>query len=153
MKTFKQIRHFNIAADSFYKRDPKNSQTKLGYAINKLSDVQIANVIKEYQKTYGDLFSEMVEKKHIDHALTDKITGALLTSPKGSDRPFLFDKEGLKQVITAEKAFKETWEKEAEAFDLKEFDIKPHITGVVPEDLTDQEKEGFAGFVIEEEVV
>lgn len=149
MKTFKQIRAFNLAVDSYLARDKNNAQTKMGYALKKISENQINKITKEYQKLYNDLHHEMVWKKQVDLALTDKITGAVMTAAKGSDRPFLFDKEGLKETVGNERAFNETFSVKSDEFDAREFAIEPHYIKDIPEDLTSVEKEAFVGFVIE----
>lgn len=148
LTTFDKIIKFNSAADNFFKRKPTNIQTKLGYAINKIVESDIKSIIVEYQKQRGKLWYEHVGKKEIDLALTDKATGAVLSAPKGSDRAYMYDKNGLKALIEAEKEFDEVAEKFFEEYKLKEFNVEPHIASVLPDDLSDMDKEAFAGFVI-----
>jgi len=152
MKTFKEVRMFNLSTETYLARE-NNTQTKLGYAIKKIAQDQISKIAAEYQKSYTDLQSKMVWEKQVDFALTDKVTGAILTSPNGSARPFLFDKEGLKGVVAAEKAFIEEFNKQSEEFDNKEFDIVPYYITDLPADLTAVEKEAFTGFVIKDEII
>lgn len=150
MKTFKQIREFNIASDEFLKAKPENEHTKLGYAIKRVSDVSIAKILKDYQGEYQEAYYEKVQKVHIDQALTDKTTGAILTAPAGSDRPYLNSKEGLKIIMESEMSFKKYWDSQLEEWDKKEFEIIPYIAVEIPDDLSDSQKESLAGFVIPE---
>jgi hypothetical protein len=148
-KTFKQIREFNIASEGFMKRNPTNMQTKLGYALKRVSEKSISKAAKEYSNAYSESYYTNVEKIQIDNALTDKVTGAILAAPKDSERPYLYDKEGLKAVMEAENRFsKETAQALLEEFDSKEFEIDPFLAKELPEDLTDEEIEAFKGFVI-----
>ena len=148
IKTFKQCRQFNMAAASFNQR-AGNPQTKLGYAIAKISNGQIKNIMNEYRKIYGKLYFDNLEKKQIDLALIDKVTGAVLTAPQGSERRYQYDKEGLMQIIQAEREFNDMIQEESEKYDLKEFAIEPFYVTDIPEDLLESEVEGFKGFVIE----
>jgi hypothetical protein len=147
-KTFEEVRKFNIAADGFLRKSPTNIQTKLGYAIDKISGGQLKKIISDYQKDYAEKYFEQVQKKQIDLALTDKTTGAVLANPKNAGRPYEYDKAGLMEIIKIERDFASNWEAELEAWDKKEFDIEPHFAVEIPEDLTDNEKEAFKGFVI-----
>lgn len=151
MKTFRQVRDFNQAVNSFTQRNPDNANTKLGYAIKKISEVQIKNIVQGYQKEYTELYYENVERIQVDQALTNPATQAVLTAERGSDRPFLYSKEGLLVVMKAEKGFGAVAEELLAKWDLKEFDITPHVAVEVPEDLLANEKEAFSGFVITEE--
>lgn len=149
MKTFEQIRKFNIVADIYFKLEPTNSQTKLGYAIKKMKENQISKILKEFQSENQGLYYEIVQTVQIDNALTNKDTGAILLTPKGSERPYFYNAEGLKKVLKAEKAFEASSEKLMAEWDPKEYDIKPHIAAEIPETLTEDQKEVFTGFVIE----
>jgi hypothetical protein len=148
-KTFKDIRFFNLSAQGFLKKDPANLQTKLGYAIQKLSEGDIKKVITEYSNEYQGLYYENVEKVQVNEALTDKATGAILNAPKDADRPYQYSKEGLLAVMKAEKEFQKIVEKFNEDYDAKEFEISPFIVTEVPEDLDEVTIKAFEGFVLE----
>lgn len=152
-KTFADIRNFNVQTDVFVKRNPVHINTKLGYAIKKISNGQIGKIVKDYQNAYTGLYFDMVEKRQVDLALTDKATGAILNAPQGSQRPYLFTPENLKLLMEAEREFRAASEKLMEEWDAKEFDITPHYAVETPEDLTEAEKAAFTGFVIAPEEV
>lgn len=147
--TFKQVREFNIAVDGYFARDKAAEFTKLGYAIKRISEVQIKNILQEYQKEWQDVKYENVDKKQVEYALSDKVTGAVLTSAPGSARPYLYDKAGLQAVMQAERAFGPIAEKLLEEWDLREFDLKPYIATEIPKDLKSSEIEAFSSFVID----
>lgn len=151
LKTFRQVREFNQAVNSFTNRDPENANTKLGYALKKISETQIKKIVKDYQEEYNGLYYDNVQRKQVDHALTDKSNGALLNAPKGSERPFLYDKLGLLAVMEAEKNFGSQAEALLEKWDLKEYEITPHYAVEVPEGLLDNERSAFLDFVIKKE--
>lgn len=139
---------FNISVGTFYARNPDGKRTKLGYAIDKIANGKINQILKDYNAAKDELYSKMVWQKQVDLALTDPVTKAVLESPKGSDRPFLFDKEGLKQTVENEKAFEKAVITMFEEYDKKEFDIDPYYATDIPSDLTLDEIENFKGFVI-----
>lgn len=146
--SFKQVRMFNISVGTFYARNPDGKRTKLGYAIDKVANGEINKILKDYNAAKDSLYSKMVWQKQVDLALTDPVTKAVLEAPKGSDRPFLFDKEGLKQTVDNEKAFEKAVITMFEDYDKKEFDIDPHYVTDLPHDLTLDEIDNFRGFVI-----
>lgn len=148
-KTFKEVLAFNQAAGQFMQRNPANAQTKLGYAVKKISEVQIKNIIADYQKDQSKNWYDAVGKKQIDLALTDKATGAVLTAPKDSERPYLYDKKGLLEIKEIEQAYSVDAEKFFEEYQTKEFEVEPHYAVEVPEDITPNELEAFKGFVLE----
>lgn len=147
-KTFKEVRGFNMAVASFLQRGTENGQTKLGYAITKISNGQIQTILKEYQYAYQEAFYDKVTRVQVDNALTDKVTDAVLLAPKGSDRPYMYDKTGLNTVIKAERDFNTYWDAQLPIWDLKGFEIEPHYAVELPKDLTEDEIEAFIGFVI-----
>lgn len=149
LKTFKQIVNFNTQADVFVKRSPTNVHTKLGYALSKVTDGSVGAVLKNFNKAYRDAYFDKVRKAMIDNALTDKVTGAVLLSLRGSERPYLFAPEGLKNVIKAEADFNDYMDTLNQEWENKEFEINPYMAAELPEDLTDLEREAFKGFVLE----
>ena len=148
-KTFEQINQFNTQADLWIKKAATNANTKLGYALTKIGKGQINSILREYAKAYRELYYNHVQKGYIDNALTNKVTGEILMSPKGSSRPYLFSPEGLAKVVKIENDFQETQQDLSDTWEEKEFDITPYIAVEVPEDLTDVEREAFKGFVLE----
>ncbi len=151
LKTFKQVREFNAAVNTFINRNPENAKTKLGYAIKKISEVQIKKVVSDYQKEYTEMYYDLVERVQVNSALTDKATGAVLQTAKGADRPYQYNPEGLLTVMKAEKEFGSKAEELLAKWDSKEFEIEPHYAVELPPDLLENEMEAFSGFVITEE--
>lgn len=147
-KTFKEIRDFNMIAGTFLRKG-NNMQSKLGYAIKKISDVQIKNIVKGYQDERGEDYYNSVEKIAIDAALVDKDTKAILNAPKGSDRPFLYDKAGLTRLIDAERGYNKKWEIKLDEWDLKTFELDTFYVTDVPIDLNEEEVNTMKGFVID----
>lgn len=148
-KTFKEIRNFNGAATKFAQASPMNMQTKLGYAIKKVSEDSVAKATKGYQKAYTGSYYSNVESVQIDQALTDGATGAILLAPKGSDRPYMYDKEGWKAVLKAERDFnEEVAPKLLEEWDAKSFEIEPYYAAEVPRTISPDDVQAFCDFVI-----
>lgn len=149
-KTFQEIRTFNGAAEGFLKRNPRHIQTNLGYAVDKVNNAGVSKALREYQRAYSELWHESLEKPMIDCAMTDKQTGVVLTTPKGSDYPYQFDKENLKKVKKLERTFGEVlMPKLNEEWDAKEFEINSHFASILPADLTPKEGDAFKGFCID----
>ena len=147
-KTFDDIIQFTVAATTFNKKNPVNAQTKLGYAIQKLSGGQLQKINEEFGAERQKLWEEMVGMKQIDLALTDKATGAVLTAPKDSDRKYLYDKAGLKEIMKVEKEFSDKLDALFNEFKVKEYELEPHYAVELPEGLTEDEIKVFTGFVI-----
>lgn len=153
-KTFEEVRKFNMAVDKFYRAKPTNEQTKLGYAVRKVSEGSIKQIVKDYQQAYTEKYYTEVESVQVDNALTDKATGAILMAPKGSDRPYQYKPENLKKVMIAERKFAEiTASALLDEWDKKEFEIDEHYASEIPEGLSDGDIEAFRGFAIDPNMV
>lgn len=150
-KKFEQIREFNQAVDKFMRTKPGNIQTKLGYAMKKMSNSgSFKKAITDYQAAYSEKYYTEVESVQVDNALTDKETKAILLAPKDAERPYLYDKEGLKKVMLAERRWNQTT---APAL-LKEWDetlveLEPFYVTDVPAELSSDDIEALSGFVID----
>jgi len=154
LQTFKKIREFNMAAESFLKRKPTNIDTKLGYAIQRVSKNSVDKAVKEYRAEYAENYFDKVERVQIDNALVDKETGALLPAPEKSDRPYVYNREGLKAVMIAERKFAEDIApKLLDTFDAKEFQCEEYYATLIPQDLLETEIEAMKGFVIDPEYI
>ena len=149
-KTFKQVREFNQVSGVLLQKNPEMAQTKLGYAIKRLGETEIKRVLREYQEKYQEMHFNEMEKPAIDLALVDPATQAILLTPRGSDREYQYNKEGLIAVKKLEMNFQKLANNLMDEFDEKEFDIEPFYITDVPETLTEDEVEKFKGFVIEE---
>lgn len=148
LKTFKEIRDFNMAADAFARLSPTNMQTKMGYAIKKVTDDSVRKAVTEFSQARTARYYDEVESVQIEQALTDKATGAVLTAPKGSDRPYLYDKKGLRAVLDVERLFDNvTSQAILDEWDEKEFEIHPHYIKEVPG--TELDLVPFYGFVVD----
>ncbi len=149
-KTFKDIRKFNAGVDEYVKKHGKEfTHDKFIHALKRVSVPYVRDAISAYQVEYRKKYYEHVQKVMIDNALTDPVTKAVMTTPKGSEYPYLFDKEGTKTVMEAEAM----WDDSTAPgllllWDSKEFDVEDYIATEIPEDLTEEEKEVFTGFVI-----
>lgn len=149
-KTFAEVRKFNMAVDRFLRAKPTNEQTKLGYALKKVSEGSIKKVVKEYQHAYTEKYYNDVESVQIDNALTDKTTGAILTAPKGADRPYLYTPENLKKVMVAERKFADiTSQALLDEWDVKEFEIDAHFASEIPSTVSPEDIECFTGFAVD----
>lgn len=123
--TYEQIYQFAFAARTWLSRDEKNAERKMGYAIKRLSP-RIEKIQQRYQNAREDI--------QIDCCSTDD-KGIILRDDRGEYR---FSKSELKR---RNKEWQELFESAVE--------IKPYIATEIPDDLTDEEREAFAGFVIE----
>ncbi len=104
-----------------------------------------------YSDEKGESYYQNVEKKSIDLALTDKITGAILTAPKGSDRPFLYSPKGLQDLYAAERVWDKLWKEKMVEWDSKEMEFEPFYVSDIPLNVTEDEIDTFKGFVINPE--
>ena|SRR3990167_46807 len=131
MKTFEEIKKFNLFAQILFAVTPDTEKSKFGYAIKK--------VLTSLTKVFEEYNSEL-DMIRIDHALSDEKTKAILMAPKGEGRQFQYSKEGLKAVIQAESELVKRW-------NIKEFEVEPYLAKEVPE-LTEEQVEAFIGFVV-----
>lgn len=152
--TFEKIRQFNYRGQNFVKKNPTNGLTKLGLAIKKIGSESVEAIVKEYRNAHAEAYYTEVETVQIDNALVDEKTKAILSAPRDAERPYLYDREGLKRVLEAERHFAEVRNDAIlKEWDSREFDITPIFTTDIPNDLTDEEIEAFKGFCIPEDYV
>lgn len=135
-KTFKELDEINkIIAEIFAKR-PGIEDTKFGYFCKKFAKESLSFVFKEY--------NDQLVIIRVDHALTDKNTGALIKNPDKDDRrEYSYDKKGFKDLIVAEgNLYKE--------YENKEYEIKPFICKPedVPKKLNEYQTEVLTGVLI-----
>lgn len=129
MKTFGEMYEFRVNA-SFYLKSLEEGETKLAYAIKKVDG--------KLQKHF-DAYNEAMNDIEIDHAATDE-NGILVTDDKGG---FRFTPASIK---AKRKAYKEL----ADEWGVKEFEVEEYFATEIPEDLNDNFKNSFTGFVIED---
>ncbi len=131
-KTFKEILEIDSLVGTLYQTNPKLKDTKFGYACKRFCE-------KNFTPTFEER-SQLIVTARINNALEDPQTKALLVDPT-SQRGFKYGKEGLIKCIEEE-------HKIVEEFDKKEIEIKPFISSVIPEGLTQDEKDLLTGAVI-----
>ncbi len=133
-KTFKELSELDNMIAVMYAGDENLKNTKFGYAYKRFAEKNYYSVLKEYNEKLVDI--------RIDHALTDEVTKALLTTDKG--RGFEYDKEGLKATIKEESKLEKEW-------DVKEFEVEPFFCKAefLPKELTDEQEEMLDGILIE----
>lgn len=136
-KTWKELNKFSSTVAEMNQKNPKVMDTKFGYNIKRFEEINLAKPYKDYNHELALI--------RIEHCLVDKITKAILRDPT-SQRGYQYDKEGMKAVLNAESDLEKEWEK-------KEFEVEPYLCKPenVPEELTETQKEVFAGLIIAEE--
>jgi len=127
--TFEKMLEVSEALRKFLNAD---KETKFTYAINKFYKLNIKKVFDEYNEELAGI--------RVDSALVEEKTRAIVYD-KETARGFAYDKEGLKAVMSAEKALQKKWE-------TKEFTVIPYKAKAndVPE-LTQSEEELLKGLV------
>lgn len=129
MKTsWQRILKFSRAAQVYLAENETNKNTKLGYAIKRLTS-QLERIQADHFQSREDI--------SIDNASTDA-SGVLLTEVDGRLR---FTQENLK---TRNRQWRALEEKD-------NYQIEPYFSTDVPADLNEDLREAFAGFVIKPE--
>lgn len=108
--------------------DKNNAKTKLGYAIER---------VRKNCKRHIDAYNEAVQDLQVDNAATDD-KGVLLTEENGA---YKYTREGMKNL---NKAIRELRKKDVE--------VEVYHASELPEELSDEMKEVFDGFVIKETI-
>lgn len=129
---FKKLQEIDAMIGSMYKDKPDLRHSKFAYAYKKFADKSYYPNLKTYYEEINDAC--------VANALTNKETGAMIINDK-NPRGFDFDKEGLKQVIKAERRIKGEW-------DDKDIEVFPFNCTDIPSDLSDEQKELFEGLII-----
>lgn len=109
------------------------AESKFRYALRK--------VVKQGERFSGE-YQERLEEITIEHCATDPKTQVILKQvlkdARGNERvDYEFTKEGLKKRNEARKALFES-----------AIEVNPFVATDVPPDLTEDEREAFAGFVL-----
>lgn len=131
-KTFKELKGIDGIYGDLLGRIENFEQTKLGYAFKRFSDKNLTKLFSDYNSALQDM--------KIDHALTDKETGAILYTPDRKD--YLYTPENLKTVLKKSREMQDEWSP-------KEFDVEPFICkNIDAVNLTDDEKEQLEGVII-----
>lgn len=126
--TWPKIVSFSRASQAWLSEDEKNKDTKLGYAIKRVTS-QLEKLQAVYMQQRDDI--------SIEHAAVDA-QGVLLTEPDGRLR---FTPEKMKER-----------NRDWRVLDAKEaYEIEPHFATDVPATLSDELRELMIGFVVKEE--
>jgi hypothetical protein len=125
--TYEQLFIFARAAQAWLAKDKANENTKLGYAIHKMLTRS-----EQFQGRYNNAVSDL----QADNCATgDK--GVILRDARGNME---FTPEGIKKLTQQRQALYES-----------EIEVEVYFATQVPEDLTDIERDDFAGFVLKAE--
>jgi hypothetical protein len=126
-KTYEEVFTFIQLGNAWLTRNDKKD-SKFKYGLTKELKAAVA---------LGNKYNEQIEDIDIDHCATDD-KGVILRDEKNELR---FTKDGIKARI---KARRELFKSSVE--------IEPYFASDVPDDLTEFEKEVFAGFVLRPEL-
>jgi len=128
--SYRDIINFVNAASrwqSIQERD-KLPQTKLSYAV--------ARMLKRCQRPLED-YNGKIEDLRLEQALEDEKTKAVL---RDEQQQYKFSKAGLKKVLEDQRGLLS-----------QEIEIEPYTATALPEDLSDDVRIAFEGFVIKAE--
>ena len=131
-KTFRELIEIDGIVARLYQTDPELKKTKFFYAYQKY-----------YAKSYAPVQEELqtaIQMARINNALEDEKTKEILLD-QSNPRGYKFSKDGLRKCIEEE-------QKIVKEFENREVEIVPYISSLVPEGLTDEEKELLTGVVI-----
>lgn len=115
-----------------YQKDPELTNTKFGYAYKRY-----------YQKNFTpmrDAYNEAVETIHINNALEDPTTKAIIADEK-SPTGYAHSKEGKIKDMKDMKELNKTFYEE-------EVEVEPYISVFIPKGVKDEQKELFKGIII-----
>lgn len=133
-KTFEELQEVDSLVADLYTKNPALKAGKFAYAYTKFAKKNLYPRFEEYNEALTDAW--------IDFAMVDEKTKAILTDP--NPRGFKYDKDGLKNVILAERRIRKEWM-------VKEFEVEPYFCNPenIPAELVDETKEALTGLVIE----
>lgn len=109
IKTFKELQEI----DQIHARlleDKEFPKTKLAYSFKRFTEKNLKKIFTDY--------NDQLQDNRIEHALVDEKTKAILYKTDGQS--FMYDKEGLRAVLKANKETAEKWQD-------KEFEVEPFI--------------------------
>lgn len=134
---FRKLRDIDSAVGDLYRTTPTLKNSKFGYAYKRFAEKNYEKVLRGFQEAINDV--------RIDHALADEKTKEILLDHSNL-RGYKYSKEGLKQVAKEENRVVDEWNE-------KEIEIEPHISTEVPEGLTEEMYDIFAGILIPEQTI
>ncbi len=129
--TWERLFEFVEISGLWLAKDPKNADTKLGYALQQRMQPRV--------KKAGTKYNSLREDIAIEYAVTD-------------DKKHILKDERGSYIDTVEsaKAKKARWEK---LYEEGTYEIEPYFATEIPEGLTDIEIEAMTGFVIQEGMI
>lgn len=101
--------------------------------LNTRFDYALKRVLKS-MRTPMERHAEAIQDINVEHAATEEKTGVLLMDGER----FRFTRDGMKLRLTALRKLN----------DEAKYKVEPYFATEVPEDLTEEEREAFAGFVL-----
>lgn len=131
-RTHAEVFTFTNAAQRWlvdHAKELKAGETKFSYALRKVLKA-CSRIVEAYQ--------EKIEELNIDHCETDDNDVIIKSGPK-EDNGYVFTKDGRRKRDAARKKLFET-----------SVAVEPHVVQDVPDDLTYEQREAFAGFILPE---
>src|SRR3990172_8527727 len=153
-KTFDELNDYNNAVAYFTQRNPKNEDTKLGYAISRFAK-KFPKLMKSYSKLLQK-FEIMRSDERIRLASTKLVDGVkiinyqILKDARGNEtREFQFEPEKLIALNKKINEINEQAEIEIEEIMKTTVEFEPYYATELPEGLTALEKQVFVDIVID----
>jgi hypothetical protein len=132
-KLFKELIEIDELVGELYSKDKTLENSKFGYAYNRFTKKNISPIVKER--------NEKILYVRINNALEDKNTKEILKDHMDPVRGYKYSKDGLSKCIEEERKIMSEYEE-------KEFEVEPYISSLVPEGLSDEQKELLKGILI-----
>lgn len=150
-KTFREIFEYNSTVAQFFKRNPKNENTHLAVAINRLAP-SINKGVKPYNKL-AKKWNKKMEDLKSDYASTDSdgvLQFDMVDFGNGKVREYKYKATKFKELGDKLNELEEAREQQMEEYIDNEFiEFFPKFSVSIPSDLTEWEKEIFSGIVID----
>ena len=131
-KTFKELSELDALVGALYAKNRSLEQTKFGYAVKRFFEVNYVPVVRDY--------NEELKELRVKYALTDKVTNEVLIDAQ-NPRGFKYGKEDQIKLMKEERAL-------AESYDTKVIEVTPFISGFIPKEATEYDKEQLKGLII-----
>lgn len=150
--TFEKLIEYNNCAATWLEKDKANQNTKLSYAIDRFS--------KRYNKAmepYNDIIAEsnaLINDARTDFASEDadkNLSKLIVKDERGNVTytEYKYTKENKKLLDQKIRAINKETQKQIQEFLLKTVEIEPYFCISFPDNLTEYEKEIFAGIIID----
>jgi hypothetical protein len=127
-KSLADARARGADAEELKRLETAEPNTKFYYAIKR--------VLKNLRRPM-ERHGEAVQDISVEHAATEEKTGVLLMDGER----FRFTREGMRSRLTALRRLN----------DEAEYEVEPYFATEVPADLTEEEQQAFAGFILRPE--